>query len=154
MEQPGLQFVFEIRIEVTPGKLLEMGDVAKRVKKIVPILGGHFEGPGIKGTILPGGYDWQFVRPDGVTEMDARYVLKTDDKVLITVVNRCLRHGSPEAMRKIADGELADPSAYYFRTSPVFETASAKYDRLNRHIFVANGIRKPDEVIIQVWQVL
>ncbi len=154
MEQPGLQFVFEIRIDVTPGKLLELGAVAKGVKKIVPILGGQFEGPGIKGTILPGGYDWQFVRPDGVAEMDARYVLKTDDGVLITVVNRCLRHGTPEAMQKIADGEFAGRAEYYFRTTPIFETASAKYDWLNRHIFIANGIRKPNEVLIQVWQVL
>jgi hypothetical protein len=154
MKQPGLQFVFEIRINVTPGKLQELGAVAKGVKKIVPILGGTFEGPGIKGTILPGGYDWQFVRPDGVAEMDARYVLKTDDHVLITVVNRCLRHGSPQAMQKIADGELAEPSEYYFRTTPIFETATFKYDWLNRNIFIANGIRTPDQVLIQVWQVL
>lgn len=117
-------------------------------------MGGQFEGPGIRGAILPGGYDWQFVRPDGVTEMDARYVLKTDDEVLITAVNRCLRHGTPMAMQKIADGELADPSEYYFRTTPVFETASARYDWLNRHIFIANGIRTPSQVLIQVWQVL
>lgn len=154
MEQPGLKFVLEISIGVTPGKLLELGPVGKGIRKVVPLLGGTFEGPGIKGTILPGGYDWQFVRPDGVTEMDARYVLKTDDDVLITIVNRCLRHGTPEAMQKIANGELADPSEYYFRTAPIFETASAKYDWLNRHIFIANGIRKPDQVQIQVWQVL
>lgn len=154
MEQPRLQFVFELRIDVTAGKLQELGAVGKGVKKVVPILGGEFDGPGIKGAILSGGYDWQFVRPDGVTEMDARYVLKTDDDVLITVVNRCLRHGTPEAMQKIANGDLADPSEYYFRTTPVFETADGKYDWLNRHIFIANGVRTPDRVLIQVLQVL
>lgn len=154
MTQPGLQFVFEIRIAVTGGKLLELGTTARGVKKIVPITGGQFEGPGIKGTILPGGYDWQLVRADGVSEIEARYILKTDDDVLITIINKGLRHGTPEAMRRIANGELAAPSKYYFRTSPVFETSAAKYDWLNRNIFVANGIRKPDQVLIAVWMVL
>ncbi|MEO6849342.1 MAG: DUF3237 domain-containing protein [Mucilaginibacter sp.] len=154
MVQPGLQFVFEIQIDVTGGKLLELGATAKGVKKIVPILGGQFEGPEIKGVIVPGGYDWQLIRHDGVAEVEARYILKTDDDVLITIFNKGLRHGTPEAMQRIADGELADPKNYYFRTAPVFETTAGKYDWLNRNIFLANGIRKPDQVLIQVWMVL
>src|SRR6185437_2471156 len=98
MVQPGLQFVFEIQVDVTPGKLLELGATARGVKKIVPILGGQFEGSGIKGSIMPGGYDWQLIRHDGVAEVDARYVLKTDDDVLITITNKGLRHGTREAM--------------------------------------------------------
>jgi hypothetical protein len=154
MTPPGLKFVFEIKIGVTPGKLPEMGPTAKGLKKIVPVLGGTFEGPEIKGDIMPGGYDWQLIRSDGVTEIEARYVFQTDDGVLITIVNKGLRHGTPEAMRRIAVGELADPSTYYFRTAPVFETSSPKYDWLNRGIFIANGIRKPNEVLIQVWMVV
>lgn len=154
MEQPRLQFTFEIAVDVTPGKLLVSGKTAKGIRKIVPILGGQFEGPGIKGTVLSGGYDWQLIRADGVAEMDARFMLQTDDNVLITVVNRCLRHGTPEAMQKIAEGQFAEPSDYYFRTSPIFETSSPRYDWLNRHIFIATGIRRPDQVLIQIWQVL
>ncbi|HEY2581589.1 MAG TPA: DUF3237 domain-containing protein [Mucilaginibacter sp.] len=154
MEQPGLQFAFEIRVNVTPGKLLELGWTAKGVRKIVPILGGEFEGPGIKGTIMPGGYDWQLIRKDGVAEIEARYVLKTDDDVLFTIVNTGLRHGPPETMKRIANGELVHPSEYYFRSIPIFETSSDKYDWLNRNVFIANGIRKPEQVLIQVWMVL
>ena len=131
MGQPGLQFVFEIRVEVTPGKLLELGKTAKGTRKIVPILGGIFEGPEIRGIILPGGYDWQLARTDGVSEVEARYVLKTDDDVLITIINKGLRYGTPDAMQKIANGELASSSEYYFRCAPVFETVAGKYDWLN-----------------------
>jgi len=154
MVQPGLQFVFEIQVDVTPGKLLELGATARGVKKIVPILGGQFEGSGIKGSIMPGGYDWQLIRHDGVAEVDARYVLKTDDDVLITITNKGLRHGTREAMQRIADGQLVEQTEYYFRTAPVFETAPDKYNWLNRNIFIANGVRKPDQVLIQVWMVL
>ncbi|HEY4323988.1 MAG TPA: DUF3237 domain-containing protein [Mucilaginibacter sp.] len=154
MEQPNLQFVFEIRIDVAGGKLPELGKTAKGVRKIVSILSGRFEGPEIKGIILTGGYDWQLIRNDGVAEVEAHYVLKTDDDVLITITNKGLRHGTADAMQRIANGELVAPSEYYFRTSPVFETAADKYDWLNKNIFIANGIRTPDQVLIQVWKVL
>jgi Protein of unknown function (DUF3237) len=62
MIQPNLQFVFEIQIDVGGGKLLEVGATTKGIKKIVPILGGRFVGPGIEGVILPGGFDWQLIR--------------------------------------------------------------------------------------------
>jgi hypothetical protein len=154
MVRPELQFVFEIQADVTPGKLLELGATAKGVKKIVPILGGQFEGPGIKGIIMPGGYDWQLIRHDAVTEVEARYVLKTNDDVLITIINKGLRQGTLEAMQRIADGESVEPTEYYFRTAPYFETTPGKYDWLNRNIFIANGVRKPNYVLIQVWMVL
>lgn len=48
--------------------------------------------------MLPGGADWQLLRHDGVTELEARYILRTDDGALIYVSNHALRHGSAEAM--------------------------------------------------------
>jgi uncharacterized protein DUF3237 len=152
MDNPGFEFAFEIRAEVSGGKLLELGNTPKGLRKIVPILGGTFEGPNIRGIILPGGYDWQLIRSDGVAEIEARYVLKTDDDALITIVNTGLRHGPPEVMQKIADGKEVDPHEYYFRSIPVFETSAPQYDWLTRHIFVANGIRKLTRVLIQVWK--
>ena len=154
MEQPVLQFVFEIRVDVAGGKLPELGKTAKGIRKMVPILNGEFEGPEIKGVVLPAGCDWQLIRNDGITEVEARYLLRTDDDALITIINKGLRHGTPDAMQRIANGELAPPSEYYFRTAPIFETSSDRYDWLNRHIFIANGIRTPDQVFIHVWKVL
>ena len=153
MEQPGLEFAFEIRVDVSE-VILQLGTTPKGTRKIVPICGGIFEGPAIKGTVLAGGYDWQLVRSDGVAEIEARYILKTNDDALITIVNTGLRHAPQAIMERMAKGEEVAPSFYYFRSIPVFETSELKYEWLTKNIFIANGIRKPSEVFIQVWKVL
>jgi hypothetical protein len=152
MEQPKLEFAFELNIQVSLQP--EVGTTGKGTRKIISITGGSFEGPQIKGSILPGGYDWQLVRNDGVIEIDARYVLQTDDGNMITIVNTGLRHAPQEILQRLGKGEEVDPSLYYFRSIPVLETSAPKYDWLTKHIFIANGIRKPASVIIQVWKVL
>lgn len=154
MQQPQLEFSFEIRVDVTAGRIQELGNTPKGIRKIVPILGGSFEGPGIRGTIIPGGYDWQLIRSDHVAEIEARYVLKTDDNALITIVNTGLRHGPQDVMQRMAMDEAVEPSEYYFRTAPVFETGEPRYNWLAKNIFIATGIRRPSQVLIQVWKVL
>ena len=153
MEQPLLQFCFRISVDVTSG-MKELGKTGKGIRRVVSIDGGSFEGPNIKGIVVAGGYDWQLVRSDGVVEIDARYMLQTDDGDLITVVNRGLRHGPQEVMQRLAKGEEVDPSEYYFRSVPVFETANPKYAWLMGSVFMASGIRKPAQVFIDVWRVL
>jgi hypothetical protein len=154
MESPGLEFAFEIKVDVSGSRMQELGKTAKGLRRIIPILGGSFHGPSIKGTIIPGGYDWQLVRLDGVAEIEARYVLKTEDNALITIVNTGLRHGPEQVMERLAKGEEVEPSLYYFRSIPVFETSEPRYEWLTKNIFIANGIRKPALVLIQVWKVL
>jgi hypothetical protein len=153
MEQPLLEFCFRISVDVTGG-MKELGKTGKGIRSVVSIDGGSFEGPNIKGIVVAGGYDWQLVRSDGVVEIDARYMLQTDDGDLITVVNTGLRHGPQEVMQRLAKGEEVDPSEYYFRSVPVFETANPKYAWLMGSVFIANGIRKPAQVFIDVWRVL
>lgn len=152
MEHPKLEFAFELNVQVS--LLPEAGTTGKGIRKIISITGGSFEGPQIKGTIIPGGYDWQLVRNDGVTEIEARYLLQTDDGNMITIVNTGLRHAPKEVMQQLGNGEEVDPALYYFRSVPVFETGEPKYDWLTKNVFIANGIRKPATVIIQVWKVL
>lgn len=152
--EPQLEFAFEIKIKVEAGKGLESGNAPKGFRRMIPITGGSFEGPGIKGTIVSGGYDFQLLRGDNVMEIDARYVLQTDDGALITIVNRGLRHAPAEIMQQMANGIEVSPSLYYFRSVPQFETGNKKYDWLNKTVFVASGIRKPAEVIISVFKVL
>ncbi len=146
-----LEFAFELRVEVADIQF--MGDTHRGNRRMIPITGGTFEGPTIKGTIQAGGYDWQVIRTDGVAELDARYVLQTDDGALITIVNQGLRRGPAEVMKRLSEGKEVDPSEYYFRSIPVFETADPKYVWLSQSIFVANGIRKPDKVLIQVYKI-
>jgi len=120
---------------------------------MVPILSGTFEGPKIKGVILPGGIDWQLVRSDGITEIEAHYSLKTDDGVQIRVINKGFRHGPPEVMQRLVAGDAVDPAEYYFRAAPIFEAPSGRYDWLNRSLFVSSGERYPNRVVLRFFQV-
>jgi hypothetical protein len=149
-----LEFAFDIHINVQPGSGLEVGAIAKGTRRMIPITGGTFEGPNIRGKVMSGGYDFQLLRFDGVTEIDARYVLQTDDGAIITILNQGLRHGPAAVMQQLSSGTAVDPSLYYFRSIPAFETASEKYNWITRSVFVANGVRKPAEVIISVFKIL
>jgi hypothetical protein len=104
-----------------------------------PITGGTFEGPRLRGSVLPGGCDWTVLRPDGVLELDLRVTLQTDDGTLIHMTFQGLRHDTPEAAAALRRGEIADPASYYFRTLPRFETAARKYAFLNQLLAVGTG---------------
>lgn len=149
--RPGLTFAFEIRAQV--GTPLEIGNVPEGRRRIIQILGGTFSGPGMKGTILPGGADWQIVREDGFTELDTRYTLRTDGGDLIYVQNAGVRHAPPDVMKKLLAGETVNPSLVYFRTVPVFETAAPSLQHLTRNIFIGLGERYPTEVVVRFWKV-
>ena len=110
-------------------------------RRIVPVTGGTFEGPKLKGTALPGGADWILVRPDGVSELNVRVTLRTDDDQLIYITYR---------------GLLFTPKGgeQYWRTTPIFETGSAKYDWLTKIIAVGVGKNVPGKAAYSIYQVL
>jgi hypothetical protein len=110
-------------------------------RRIVPVTGGTFEGPKLKGTALGGGADWILVRPDGASELSVRVTLKTDDDQLINLTYRGLLF-TPKG------GEL------YLRTTPVFETGAAKYEWLNKIIAVGVGKSVPGKAAYSIYQVL
>ena len=146
------EFAFELRARVDA--VQDVGDTPAGRRRFIPITGGTFEGPKLKGVVLPGGADAQVIRPDGVTDLVARYTLKVDDGTLIYVVNRGLRHGPPEVMQRMMRGETVDPALYYFRTTPTFEVAAGPHDWLNRSIFVGTGARYAAEVQVRYFRVL
>ncbi|HEX3776997.1 MAG TPA: DUF3237 domain-containing protein [Polyangiaceae bacterium] len=120
----------------------KIGLVPHGTRVIAPIASGDFEGPRLRGKVLPGGGDWTLLRADGVLELDLRVTLETDDGALIHMTSFGLRHGPPEVIAALARGESVDPSASYFRTTPRFETGHAKYAFLNRLLAVASGDRR------------
>ncbi len=150
-DQPRLSFVMELRVEVAAP--VEVGDVPGGRRRIVAIAGGTFDGPSIRGRILPGGADWQLIRPDGVAELDARYVLETDAGQVVYIRNRGLRHAAPEIARELLAGRPVDPALVYFRTSAKFETAAPELQWLTRAIFVGDADRHPDLVLVRLWRV-
>jgi hypothetical protein len=148
---PSLKLLYTSRIDLAA--LLDLGNTPHGQRRIIDITGGAFSGPRLSGRVLPGGADWQVVRSDGIVELDARYTLQTDDGALIYIRNWGLRHGPPEVIRRLAAGEKVDASEYYFRTTPVFETAAAKYAWMNGIVCVAVGERRADAVIITAYEV-
>ena len=121
-QPPRLEFAFEEI--VTLGQAIPVGKTSRGTRTIIPITGGTFEGPGIKGTVIAGGWDWQLTRADGCTDVEADYMLKTDDGVVINIVNV---------------GALCSPVAgqpFPVRTQPRFEAPIGKYDWLNRADFI------------------
>ena len=131
----------------------ELGEAPLGRRRIIPITGGSFSGEKLRGRVLPGGADWQLVRADGVADLDARYTLETHDGALIYVRNRGYRHGPAEVIRKLAAGEEVDPSLYYMRTAPRFETGDARYVWLNRILCVATAARLANSVELEVFEV-
>jgi Protein of unknown function (DUF3237) len=123
-------------------------------RRIIAITGGTIRGEHLNGTILSGGADSQIIRPDGVIELTARYVIRADSGVLIYVENSGLRHGPPDAMQRLRNGEPVDPGLIYFRTTPRFETSAPEYDWLTKHIFVGTAVRLPDSVNVSFYQLL
>ena len=134
--------------------LQKIGAVPHGTRATALIGGGHFEGPRLRGKVLPGGGDWTLLRGDGVLELDLRATLETDDGALIHMTSFGLRHGPPEVMAAIARGESVDPSTYYFRTTPRFETGHPKYAFLNRLLAVSSGDRRPEGPIYTIDEIL
>lgn len=137
------EFVFEVRAELSPA--IVNGETSDGRRLAIPITGGDFTGESIRGEVLPGGADYQLVRPDGVTEVHAVYMIRTDDGALINVVN---------------DGIIVPPAteggAPYIRTTPRFTAPVGKYDWLNKNIFLSNLVVRPDRpgmVFVQIYRV-
>lgn len=153
---PHLHFLVQVTVTLAPALLV--GTMAVGTRRIINITGGHFMGQTLTGEpfagdVLPGGADWQLVRPDGVALLEARYTLQTADGALIYVQNRGIRHGPPNVLAAIARGETVDPARYYMRTTPTFETGDARYQWFNDLIAVGSGLRRADAVVLDFYRV-
>lgn len=130
------------------------GPVGRRV--LYRAAGGSFEGPGLRGEVVPGGGDWALYRPDGTMLLDVRLTLRADDQLIHTTYQgRWVI--PPEVQRTItgpADLYTVDPARYYFRTAVLFETGSARYSWLNDVVAVGSGYLIEGGVAYHVERVL
>ena len=151
---PALRTKYVFRLAITVGAPIVAGDLGYGVRRIIPILGGEVRGKGIKGTIFPCGADFQTIRPNGLTELEAKYAFEMDDGAIVYIENLGIRFGPKELLDRIARAETVDPGLIYFRSVPKFETGAEKYRWLMQNLFVGVGARYPDRVEIDVHQVL
>lgn len=152
LPEPRLRPVY--RLSATLGTPLSVGGGGEGQRRIVPLTGGTFTGPEIKGTLLPGASaDWQIVLPDGTALGDIRYTLRTDGGDLLYIRSRSIRHGSAEVLARLAAGEDVDPGEYVFRASTRIETAAPGLEKLNKGIFVTVGARRPAAVVYETYLV-
>jgi hypothetical protein len=149
-----LRHLFAMRLESVAPKIV--GQTPADFRRIGFVTGGTFESriDGLRGKILANGNDWQTVRSDGATTLDVRIVLETDDGDSIAMTYKGIRHGPAEVIAQLERGEPVDPSAYYFRLAPLFETASDRFGWLNRVVAVGTGHRLPSGPIYNIFEVL
>ena len=146
------EFLMHLTAELDPAQVI--GDTPQGDRRIIPVIGGSFAGPQLKGQVLAGGgADWLLFRRDGAAQLDVRTTLRTDDGVLIYVSYRGVSVIPPDVRQRIMSGQDVDPAQYYFRTTPYFETASEKYSWLNKLVTVGVGKRTRTSVIYSIYAI-
>lgn len=143
----GPELEFALQLKVTLGQAFSIENTQHGRRTVIPITGGTFEGPGIKGTIVNGGADYQLANAQGRTEVEAIYCIKTDDGVYIHVRNRGIIANT--------NGANGTPS-FYFRCAPQFEApADSKYGWLNNALFLCapSFSQGFSGIVLNVWKV-
>jgi len=149
---PLIEEVFRLEVRVDPPIVVGQDEVHGR-RQLVPIVEGVVSGR-LNGQVLPGGVDSQIIRPDGFTELVARYALELDDGERVYVNNVGIRRvDDPQMAALVAAGQVVDPKHVYFAAVPTFETYSEKYRWLERSLFFSYGIRLPDKVVLRFYQI-
>ncbi|MBP5777512.1 MAG: DUF3237 family protein [Prevotella sp.] len=142
------QLEFALQLKVTLGDAFSCGETQHGRRTVIPITGGTFEGPNIKGTIINGGADYQIANTAiNRTELEAIYCIKTDDGVYIHVRNRGIICSGTDAEGK---------PTFYFKAAPQFEApADSKYAWLNNALFLCapDFSQEFKGIVLNVWRV-
>lgn len=147
--------LFDMVVDLHAPLSMGLGPLGRRV--FYPAAGGSFEGPKLRGTVLPNGGDWAIFQSDGTMTLDVRLTLRTDDDALILLRYEGRYRAPAEQRAALADATTRhqiDPATYYFRTMPLFETGAKQYAWLNGIVGVGSGYLVEGGIAYKVWQVL
>ena len=125
-------------------------------RAIANISGGTVEGERLKGEVLRSGADWFIQRGDGMMALDVRAAVKTHDGAMIYLTYEGRLHAAPDVAARLFDPEhqaSVDPSEYYFRTNPLFETGDERYQWLNGIVAVGVGRLRPGGVNYTIHEI-
>ena len=152
MNDPRLEFAFEINVALAPP--LDGGPGRHGHRRINPITGGWVRGPRLQGRVLPGGADYEWVRANGCSVLDAHYVLQAEDGTPIYIRNQGLFIADAALLRRLDAGESVDEAAYYFRCAPRFEAPEGPHGWLSERLFFGSGAFRHDHVLIKIFEIL
>ncbi|CAM5389545.1 DUF3237 domain-containing protein [Leifsonia shinshuensis] len=147
---PALEAAFDVVVAL--GELADHGDTRAGHRRVIPIVGGAIDG-GLEAEILPGGADWQVVRPDGAIEIDGRYTARTPEGEYVYLQVSGVRTADPGILDALLRGEPVPPEDYYFRTAIRFETASPRLKHLEHALYVASCVRDANAVRYRTYRV-
>jgi Protein of unknown function (DUF3237) len=155
---PGLEPAFTVAARLGP--LEDHGVTRAGHRRVIPVAGGRVIpvsggplGGLLEAEILPGGADWQVVRPDGTIEIDTRYSARTSAGEFVHFRTAGVRSGPPEVLAALLRGEAVDPAEYYFRVAVHLETSAPRLAVLERSLFVASALRGADSVTYTAYRV-
>ena len=153
---PGLTPAFTVDARLGP--LEDHGTTRAGHRRVVAVAGGRVGAlPGadveLEAEILPGGADWQLVRPDGAIEIDTRYSARTAGGEFVHFRTSGVRSGPPAVLAALLRGEDVDPASYYFRVAVYLETSAPRLAALERSVFVASAVRGADRVSYTAYRV-
>jgi hypothetical protein len=150
LPDPRIRHVYHL--EATLGEPLDVGEVIGGRRRVIPLTGGQFTGPELRGLLLSGtSADWQLVRPDGTAIGDIRYTLQTDDGALLYVCARSIRHGDAGVLARLARGDEVDAGEYTFRAAVQIETSATDLAWLNKGVFISVGGRSSGGVAYDTY---
>ncbi len=147
-----LEPLLEYRADLRPGT--PMGDGPYGQRMIVDVSGGRFEGPRLRGKLLPSGADWLLIRPDEVALLDVRATFETDDGAFIYLQYHGVLEMSEQVAKALEEGGSTEYGDVYFMTQPRFETGDPRYAWLNSVVAVAEGRLRPGAVEYRVFHVV
>jgi hypothetical protein len=154
--EPKFKLIMEISVDLN--SVITVGDIGKGVLRWVPITGGAFEGPGhdgatLKGIVLPYGQDLQLVKANGEWELDATYMLKTNEDEIVLINNKANRFGKKEDLQNLMEGKPFNPENISNAGVTVFEVSSPRLRWMKHHTFFPVGRRSVKGIRMQIIMV-
>lgn len=146
--------LFDMVVDLAPPLDIGAGPYGRRV--VYGSAGGTFTGPALHGEVLPGGGDWALFRPDRAMALDVRLTLRTHDGAQVHMTYGGRWTVPPDLRAGVGDPERRhriDPSRYYFRTTPLFETGASAYAWLNDIVCVGSGYLIEGGIAYRIFRV-
>ncbi len=147
--EPRLELLYEMHVDLDLPQVI--GQTPLGMRQIFYVTGGTFEGPRIRGEVLPGGGDWALIRPDGALQLDVRATIRTDDGALVYAAYYGLIVASQDVWARFLRSEEVPVADYTFYIAPMFQTGDQRYDWLNRTLAVGKGKVIPRGVEYRVF---